>query len=356
MTLDIESYYEDLMFQVDNSCSALGGFSKNHFTEVATNQLAAAEEVLDAVVTQFEGLGKNRRKAQIDAYSFDEADGTISLVASDYVDSPEIQTITMTEITSLFDALESFLEIALDDELLERLASSSGGAQAALDLRYNFTRCTKFRLYIVTNRRLSSRVKSLETRQIRGFNAELVIWDIQRFFAVYSSTLQREETEIDFQDWVPAGIPALRYGDNNTQDFETYLAVVPGKLLAELYRAYGSRILEGNVRSFLSVRGSVNKGIRNTVLREAELFLAYNNGLAATASAVESESLGNGIVLLKSVRGLQIVNGGQTTVTLYNYLNEEKEKSGNLDKVSVQMKLVAVQPDHLAELQLAPLA
>ena len=39
----------------------------------------------------------------------------------------------------------------------------------------------------------------------------------------------------------------------------------PGKVLSDIYWEHGSRLLEGNVRAFLSNRGKVNKGIRYTI-------------------------------------------------------------------------------------------
>ena len=42
--------------------------------------------------------------------------------------------------------------------------------------------------------------------------------------------------------------------------------------------------LESNVRSFLSAWGKVNKGIRTTVQSKPEKFLAFNNGITATAT------------------------------------------------------------------------
>lgn len=46
---------------------------------------------------------------------------------------------------------------------------------------------------------------------------------------------------------------------------------------------------------------------------------------------------------IKSIKGWQIVNGGQTTASIAHYLRASKER--NVDGVSVQMKLVVVDPD-----------
>ena len=72
----------------------------------------------------------------------------------------------------------------------------------------------------------------------------------------------------------------------------------------------GTRVLESNVRSFLSTRGKVNKGIRGTLIEQPEMFLSYNNGVTATASDITIEQSSSGPALV-GVRDLQIVNGGQ---------------------------------------------
>ena len=89
--------------------------------------------------------------------------------------------------------------------------------------------------------------------------------------------------------------------------------------MASIYETYGSRLLEGNVRSFLTVRGKVNKGIRNTILQRPDMFFAFNNGIACTASSVEVVKERDGLRILKAA-DLQIVNGGQTTASLASAL------------------------------------
>ena len=81
------------------------------------------------------------------------------------------------------------------------------------------------------------------------------------------------------------GLPVLP-ASVGSGDYDGYLAVIPGEVLAEIYVRHGSRLLEGNVRTFLGRSGKVNKGIAATVAKEPAKFFAYNNGIAATASEV----------------------------------------------------------------------
>ena len=168
------------------------------------------------------------------------------------------------------------------------------------------------------------------------------IWDIRRLFQVSESLTGRDELVIDLTEWLPEGLPVLQVTASSA-DTRTYLAALPAGMLAELYDRFGSRLLEGNVRSYLSNRGKVNQGIRTTVLSEPAHFLAYNNGVTATAAEVALE--GGRVV---SITDLQIVNGGQTTASLF-YVRRDN-KSAVMDDVFVQMKLVVVEPHISAEM------
>lgn len=181
----------------------------------------------------------------------------------------------------------------------------------------------------------------MDAEPICDIDVEYRIWDMERFYRLFSASEGREEIEIDFNDYLEGGIPCLSANAGDSEDCKSYLCTVPGDVIADLYDQYGSRLLEGNVRSFLGKRG-VNKNIRNTVLNEPERFFVYNNGLAATAVEADVE---NGKLL--RAKDLQIVNGGQTTATLFS---ARKTSGADLSKVSVLMKLTQVNPESAAEI------
>ena len=117
---------------------------------------------------------------------------------------------------------------------------------------------------------------------------------------------------------------------------QSYLLALPGSLLADIYDKYGERLLEQNVRTFLQFRGKVNKGIRNTLTNEPEMFFAYNIGLTVTAEDVEIVN-----TYMTAVKNLQIVNGGQTTASIF--MSKLQNKKGiDLDKVFIQVKLSVI--------------
>ncbi len=142
--------------------------------------------------------------------------------------------------------------------------------------------------------------------------------------------------EIDFKNGgykIPC-IPAPSRND----EYQSYLAIFPGEALVNIYERFGSRLLEQNVRSFLQFTGKVNGGIRKTILTEPHMFLAFNNGIAATAESLELEKTEGGLFIVK-VNDLQIVNGGQTTASIYHTWKKDKKE---VTDVQVQVKLSVI--------------
>ena len=111
-------------------------------------------------------------------------------------------------------------------------------------------------------------------------------------------------------------------------------------MLVDIYDKYGSRLLERNVRSFLSTKVAVNKNIRTTILQQPERFFAYNNGISATAMDVQLEHSDSGMFII-SAKDFQIINGGQTTASLSSARYNFKGRA-DLSPIFVQMKLTVI--------------
>jgi hypothetical protein len=112
------------------------------------------------------------------------------------------------------------------------------------------------------------------------------VWDLTRMERIHDAMSVRDDLVVDLTLLPGGGLKALP-ATNGEGDYEAYLAVIPGDALAEIYTRHGSRLLEGNVRTFLGRRGNINRGIQRTLEKEPSRFFAYNNGIAATASAIE---------------------------------------------------------------------
>ena len=180
---------------------------------------------------------------------------------------------------------------------------------------------------------------SFEKIDLAGVEVSFSVWDMDRLYRCVTSGKMRETVEIDLLDSYGTTIPCI---ENTTSSlYSVYLAIIEGELLAKIYEEYGPRLLERNVRSFLQVKGQVNKGIRDTLRDEPEMFLAYNNGISVTAESVEVIRDENGKPSIKKIRDMQIVNGGQTTASIFN-ASKDKKLNIDLSKVFVQMKVSVI--------------
>lgn len=340
--MKLEDFRLNILNQARVRGAAEGTFTKEAFLAEVSDRLAEAGEVEQLNVVWFEGAGKNgRTRLAVHGFDLDDADNSIALAVLRW-GGDELETFSFTEATATFRALEAFLEEAISGEFVAGREESSPHVQLAEDLRKRGGNVSRYRLYLLSDNAISGLAKAIPSSEINGIPVDFHIWDIGRLFQVEESLTGRDELVIDLTEWLPDGLPALEVKATST-DTRTFLAAVPAEMLAELYHRHGSRLLEGNVRSYLSNRGKVNKGIRTTVLSDPAHFLAYNNGVTATASGVDVK---DGAIV--RFTDLQIVNGGQTTASLF-YVRREN-RSAPMDDVFVQMKLVVVEPKVSAEM------
>ena len=184
-------------------------------------------------------------------------------------------------------------------------------------------------------------LKSVDLRQSADDTRVLVdLYGIERLHRALGKGLTRDDIVLDFRGKDRKGLACLKISESGA-DYEAFLTAVPGHVLADIYEKYGTRLLELNVRAFLGIRGrkSINAGLRTTILQEPHRFFAYNNGIVATVDAVELTELGEGLSSLSSMRGLQIVNGGQTTASLHRAWRADRTDLKNL---LVPMKIIVV--------------
>lgn len=323
----------------------------SEFIDFAINMLNDTEEVFDLEVSYLQMKDQFNRKILIDGYAYEEADKSFSLFISKFNGEEEITTITKTEIETYLKNMQNFIESALSRFIQKNTESSSEGNQIAERLYRLFhdQRIAKFKLYIITNCVLSDRVKTINYNDIYDKKVEANVWDLNRFYESDQNNRIKEQIYIDFTKYHSGkGIPAIKAFDGGENEYTAYLAVISGELLASLYDEYGSRLLEGNVRSFLSASGKVNKGIKETILKSPKYFFTYNNGIATTASSIETVKTDEGLEII-GVNDLQIINGGQTTASLLNTKINHKNET-RLDEIFVPMKLTVIKSDNFSQM------
>lgn len=317
---------------------------------VASFVRTALDDLQDLnVISDFEecfDVGKYGRKTyRVDAYSFDDYDCSMSIFIADFDGDDDSTTLTMTDAKTLFEKTYTFLDGSLNGNFRHEMEISTP-AYDLVDRIVNLENTIrKYRFFVVTDKSMSGKISNLSQGNINGVPIEYNIWDMQRLYRVMTTGDGHEPVEIDFLNLTESGLPCLEASDASTDDVKCLLCVIPGQVLADLYDTYGSALLEGNVRSFLSAKGNVNKNIRKTILEadgeSKKMFFSYNNGISATATSVETK-IEQGGSYVTSINNLQIVNGGQTTASLSNTRFKDK---ADLSGIFVQMKLTVI-PDH----------
>lgn len=91
--------------------------------------------------------------------------------------------------------------------------------------------------------------------------------------------------------------------------------------IATLIDRHGERLLERNIRRYLGLQGNrVNESIRRTLTSdEKSNFYFYNNGITLTCDGFSYNALQDGDYQVR-VENLQIINGGQTCITIFKTL------------------------------------
>lgn len=245
--------------------------------------------------------------------------------------------ITKDDYTKSLNQIKRFINAALKRHIdyidksnteLYHLIGTIGKQGAAFD---------RINVYFLINGFSNHEKEKIEIADVDVF---VHTWDIARLFKINESNSVHEPIEIDFQNFLEnrKGLQCLQVPSIDEM-YDCYLAIVPGEVLAKLYKEYSNELLESNVRAFLGQAGKFNKGIMKTIREKPQMFLPYNNGITATAESVETKIIDKQLVITK-LNDFQIVNGGQTTASLYH--TQKKFKDADLSKIFVQMKLTVI--------------
>jgi hypothetical protein len=274
----------------------------------------------------------SKGKTSLHGYSMDEDSSRLDLFVFHQV-AVTGTAVTPQEIRLSRDQAYRFYKRAIDG-YHEKLEEANEAHSAMAQIFEAQEDITSIRIYVFTNGQ-SPRAK-LGTEKEDGVTIESNFWDIDRLYKQFTSGGEREEIVVDFVNDHGAPVSALLC-DSGESGYKCYVGFLSGHTIAEMYARHSSRLIEQNVRMFLQARGSVNSGIQKTIKDEPDNFLAYNNGMSLTAKSVECVGdIVNGQCQIGKVTELQIVNGAQTSGSIFHARQKERNL---LRGVWVQFKL-----------------
>ena len=368
---DYEEYKSDFLESLRADSAINGSDTVDEFLTRTLGMLTDYDEIQDP---QRIGCGDKRCSGnhvmRADGYCFDETDHSLVLVISDFQDSSDTDNLTMSRVDDLYWRMYYFLNEICNGRMEDYFDDSDDILKIARLIRKRMNalpddpeQILKIKLYIITNKDLSpdllnqnlletkirktkgqksvKTTKKIKKSDFEGKPLEINLWSPERFYEKEKS-LNNDPIVIDFgADYHSAGIPCIKGNIGENLGYEAYIAIIPGKLLADIYINHGSKVLEGNVRAFLGTSGSksVNSGIRRTINNDPNKFFTYNNGIATTAADVETQEIDGQLYITKIV-DLQIINGGQTTASLAEAVL--KKTNTELDGIFVPMKLTVI--------------
>ncbi|HOF66918.1 MAG TPA: AIPR family protein [Candidatus Fermentibacter daniensis] len=323
-----------------------GGLRLSALLATVLSYLEDAGELNDPRPAYFRDEGSNYA-AECHGYACDIDDDILTLFycidateATPLSDRAEIQTVGKEAVDRGFRRLESVVKRTLEGKLDDVEPSQNVSELVTLIKECKEAR-RSIEFHVIVTGIVSERAAfSVGTG---GYRHE--VWDILRLARTCGSDIG-ESISINFMDEYGQSLPCL-LTEKGTDGIQVLLTCIPAALLANVYNTYRGRLLEPNVRSFLQFTGKVNKGIRATLLNEPERFLAYNNGLSATASRVDLIDRRDDLARISAVHEFQIVNGGQTSASIASCV---RKGESDLSRVSVPMKLTIVPDDRVTEL------
>jgi len=331
--LTLEAYAQDLIADVLATAEAESMTTPETFTRRALDDLEQAGVTENTFTAYYRAHG-----VEVSGYGSNDSLGTLDLFVSSFRQNHDSR-ISKAEADTLFRRLAAFIQRCRGG-LRHEVDESSDVYDMCLAVEKKLPETAQLRLFLLTNSTTS--VSSVPDTSFDGIPVSCEIWDLARFHRMATSGTLSEPIVVEFDD----PLPCLATPETD-RDFSVFLTILPGTALAALYGQYGTRLLELNVRSFLQAKGAVNRGIRDTLLTGPERFLAYNNGITATASTVEFSPLHGGGQGIRRIHDLQVVNGGQTTASIHYAQARDK---ADISGVFVQMKLTVVASEKLHEI------
>ena len=307
------------------------------FASVVMEHMSEIGMTFEPVECHFEGTVGNAI-LRLSGYSISDDSDQLDLFVSLYagVDSPT--PIPDSDTKTAAERCLRFLTLCAEGKMAQKLEPSSDVRSLAETLQAIYNQLEQVRVYVITDRVAKS--KSFKTRDIGGKAVRLEVMDIERLYRHTSEGKPRDELVADFEELSGSPLPCV-YVPGENDDYNYAMTAIPGDALRLLYERFGARLLEANVRSFLSVKGKgVNAGIQSTLRSAPERFMAYNNGIVIVADEMLLGKTAQGAAGIAWLKGLQIVNGGQTTASLY--FTKKKYPDTDLTRVRVPAKIIVM--------------
>jgi len=339
--MTLEEFLGETRTEIAAQMSDGSPFAELVFCEVVMQHLVEAGMTFEPVVCHFQGRVGNAN-LRLSGYAISDDADQLDLFVSLYEGFETLSPVPDENSKTAAQQCVRFLELCATGRLADRLDPSSDAHSLALTIREIYDGLEQVRVFVLMDG--VARSKSFKPRDVGGKSVRLEVMDIERLFRHRSEGKPRDELVIDFNEVSGSPLPCV-YVPGQTGDYDYALTAIPGEALRFIYEKFGPRLLEANVRSFLSVKSKgVNAGIQSTLRSAPERFMAFNNGIVLVADEMKLDRAEDGSPGIVWLRGMQIVNGGQTTASIY--FAKKKYPETDLSKVRVPAKIIVMREEN----------
>ncbi len=294
----------------------------------------AETEICDApTVCHWNGLIGNA-KLRITGYALSSDETALDLFVTHYFGTEALNELRDADAAATASEGVRFLFRAASGNLETRIDPTHPVRDLVATIRSRWNEIDRLRVFVITDGR--TRTKRFASKEVHQKMVAIEAMDIERVFR-HTEGKPRDELALSLVQSIGRPLPCVHVPDPDA-DYEYALTAIPGQIIRDLYLRFGTRLLEANVRTFLGAKRAVNKGIVETLRKEPEHFLAFNNGLVLVCDEAAFERSEDGNLGLSFLKGLQIVNGGQTTSTIYFATREDR--TIDLSHVMVPAKII----------------
>jgi hypothetical protein len=341
--MELSDFLRETQVEVRAQVSEGSPFAELAFSEVVMQHMADIGMTFEPVVCHYAGKVGNAI-LRLSGYAMSDDADQLDLFVSLYDGVDEPTPVADSETKTAAEQCLRFLGRCAEGRMATLLDESSDVKSLALTIQENYPKFDQIRIYVLTDR--VAKAKGFKARELGGKTVKLDVMDIQRLHRHWSEGKPRDELVVDFSEVSGGPLPCV-FVPGQTSDYDYALTAIPGEALRFIYEKFGARLLEANVRSFLSATGKVNQGIRDTLRSDPERFMAYNNGIVLVADEIKLGRTADGAPGILWLKGMQVVNGGQTTASLY--FTKKKFPELDLARVRVPAKIIVMRVQDAAK-------
>lgn len=225
-----DQFLDELRFKAEHE----GTEPEVQFIEKMLENLEDIGELSDAMPMSIEKRGRRGRTMKFDAYAYDEADGALILITSEFSnEKANTSALTNTRINELYTHMQNFIDESVNGQISDYFDDSDPAISVAKEFRKKIGKSLaqsdimRFKFVILSDSVLSQGVKSITKEDFLERPSELVLWTIDRIYQTFASN-SSEIIEFDTTDFGCSGIPCIKAELGERSEYDAYLGIVPG--------------------------------------------------------------------------------------------------------------------------------